>query len=541
MMSVLPPAQVTEIHRLMTEAAARYNQGDFREAGQLCQRVLELFPDFPQALHLSGLCQKDQGEWDAASVALLRAAKLSPNEAQIYHDLGDVYSKQGRWLEAAQAYLRAIELRPGYPDSYVNLGAVYENISDHEQAERAYRRALELNPQLAAAAASLAAMCESGNRLQEAAQYVECALREDVNDPVANLTQAQLDFRAGKHTEAGQRLEALLQRPLAARNRALALARLGTIYETFTEYERAFKAFQASKQALNVGDALASGPGVYTLDAAQRISGHLPALMAEVHTDKPDPVPAPVFLVGFPRSGTTLLDQILSSHPRLWVLEEKENLRDLLRDFVTTDSGLERLAKLASTGLDEYRKKYWARVAESRPESVSDKIFVDKLPLNTVFMPLIARLFPGARFIYAVRDPRDVVLSCFMRAFGMNEAMRNFLTLEGAARYYAAVMRVGIDATQKLGKSVHVIRYETLISDPESESRRLCEFLDLGWEAGMLHFQETARKRRINTPSYHQVVQPLYTSSRERWRRYEKHLHPVLPLLQPFIEYFGYS
>ncbi len=525
----------------MHEAAALYNRGDVREAGQLCLRVLKLLPDFPQALHLSGLCQKDQGEWEAAAVSLLQAAKLRPNDAQAYHDLGDVYSKQGCWLEAAQAYVRAIELRPGYPDSYVNLGAVYENIGDHEQSERAYRRALELSPRLAAAASSLAAMYGSGNRLQEAEQLVQTALSEDADDPVGNLTQAQLDLRAGRPREAAVRLETLLQKPLASRNQSLALARLGTVYESFGEYDRAFKTFIAAKQALNPGQPVDAGPGFYTLATARRVATHLASLInadagVAVFTDEP-----PVFLIGFPRSGTTLLDQILSSHPRLSVLEEKETLQDLLRDFVTTDAGLERLAALDDTELEPYRKLYWKRVTEFLPERLPGKIFVDKLPLNTIFLPLIKRLFPGARFIFAVRDPRDVVLSCFMRAFGLNEAMRNFLTLEDAARYYTAVMKIGTDSMQHFGKSVHLIHYETLVDDVESEARRLCAFLRLEWDSRMLRFQETARTRRINTPSYHQVVQPLYTSARERWRHYEKHLQPVLPQLQPFVEFFDYT
>jgi len=283
-----------------------------------------LYADFPQALHLLGLCQWRQGQWNAAADALSRAAGLNPQDSQVLHDLGCVYSSQGRWVFAIRAYLQAIELRPGYADNYLNLGAAYESLSDYADAERAYRPALELNPRLATAAGSLAALCESGNRLKEAEQFVERALREDANDHVANLTQAQLDFRAGRHREALERLQALLQRPLAPRNRSLALARLGAIYEIFADYDRAFDAFQASKDALNVGDAESSGPGFYTLDTIQRISSYLPTLMSEVHMSVTALVETPFFLVGFPRSGTTLLDQILSSHSRLAVLEEKK-------------------------------------------------------------------------------------------------------------------------------------------------------------------------------------------------------------------------
>ncbi|MGH8320963.1 MAG: tetratricopeptide repeat-containing sulfotransferase family protein [Gammaproteobacteria bacterium] len=540
MMRTLPPAQVAEIHHLMTEAAAHYNRGDIPETGKRCLRVLKLYPDFPQALHLLGLCQWSEGELTVAAESLARAANLNPTEAQTYHDLGDVYSKQGCWSEAVQAYLRAIELRPGYPDSYVNLGAVYENIGDHDQAERVYRRALELNPRLAAAAASLAAMYESGNHLQEAEQLVQTALSEDADDPVANLTRAQIDLRAGRQREAVARLEKLLQKPLAPRNQSLALARLGTAYESFGEYDRAFKTFIAAKQALDPGQSTDTGPGFYTLETAARIAEYLETLMNPKASPAALTDASPVFLVGFPRSGTTLLDQILSSHSRLSVLEEKDNLRDTLRDFVTTDAGLERFATLDEAALEPYRELYWKRVAEFQPERVPGQIFVDKLPLNTIFLPLIQRLFPDTRFIFAVRDPRDVVLSCFMRAFGLNEAMRNFLTLADAVRYYTVVMKIGIDSMQHLGRSVHLIRYEALVDDVESEARRLCAFLGLEWESQMLRFQETARKHRINTPSYHQVVQPVYTSARERWRHYEKHLQPVLPQLQPFVEFFDY-
>jgi Flp pilus assembly protein TadD len=537
----LSATQIAAIHRLMSEAASSYNRDDINRAERYSREVLSLYVDFPQALHLLGLCQTRQGQWDAAEDALSRAAALSPKEAQVFHDLAFVYMNQSRWVSAIRAYLQAIDLRPSFAESYLNLGAAYECIGEFTDAERAFRRALELNPKSATAAGSLAALCESGNRLDEAAQLVERALHEDANDHVSNLTQAQLDFRAGRHREAMQRLQELQQQPLAPRNRSLVLARLGAIYEILKEYDRAFDAFQTSKDAVNIDGARPSGPGFYTLDTAQRISKYLPVLMSEARSDADASIQLPVFLVGFPRSGTTLLDQILSSHPRLTVLEEKENLRDLLQDFVTTDSGLQRLAQLDSSTLNEYRKKYWARVSESRPEFPKDMVFVDKLPLNTLFMPLITRLFPQARFIFAVRDPRDVVLSCFMRAFGLNEAMRNFLTLDGTAQFYAAVMRVGIDATQKLGNTVRVIRYESLVDDVESEARSLCGFLELGWEAGMLRFQETARKRRINTPSYHQVVQPIYHTAQQRWRNYAQHLQPVLPQLQPFVEYFRYS
>jgi len=128
-----------------------------------------------------------------------------------------------------------------------------------------------------------------------------------------------------------------------------------------------------------------------------------------------------------------------------------------------------------------------------------------------------------------------------MRAFGLNEAMRNFLTLSGTAELYAEVMQIGIRCQKRLDGRVQLIRYEALVDDLEGEARRLCGFLGLDWEPAMLRFQDTAKKRRINTPSYHQVVQPVYTSARARWRHYQRYLEPELPRLQPFVDFFGYT
>ena len=540
MTPMLSQSQVAEIHRRMRRAADAYNRGAVNTALDACERVLGLHPELAQAWHLLGLCRWRRGQLAEAADALARAAGSEPRDAQVMHDLGNVYSDQGAWALAVHAYLKAIDLRPQHAESFLNLGTTYEHLEEYAQAEQAYRRALALNPRLASAAASLASLAESANRVEEATILAGQALALDSADPVANLTQAQLEFRAERLDTAAVRLQKLLDQPLQPRNRSLALARLGAIDEMCGEYERAFAAFQESKRVLNSGDA-PSGPGIFTVATTQRVARHLDQLLQTRAVVSSLAEEAPAFLVGFPRSGTTLLDQILSSHPGIVVLEEKDTLQDFLQEFITSDVGLERLAATDFAALEPYRRKYWTRVAEALPQRDPDKLFVDKLPLNTLCMPLIVRLFPAARFVFAVRDPRDVVLSCFMRAFGLNEAMRNFLTLSGTAELYAEVMQIGIRCRQRLDSQVHVVRYESLVDDLESEARRLCGFLKLDWDPAMLRFQETAKKRRINTPSYHQVVQPVYTSARARWRHYEKYLEPVLPRLQPFVDFFGYA
>ena len=154
------------------------------------------------------------------------------------------------------------------------------------------------------------------------------------------------------------------------------------------------------------------------------------------------PLHTHVFLVGFPRSGTTLLEQILASHGDVDAMEERDCLTRAFDDFVMKDGGLDRLARMRGAELDPWRKAYWKYAADSgfSPER---GVFIDKMPLNTVLLPVIAKLFPGAKILFALRDPRDVVLSCFRRRFGMSPQMYRFLTLEGAAAYYDQVMTLG--------------------------------------------------------------------------------------------------
>lgn len=532
-------ASSAEIHRLMGEASAAYGHGDSAAAALLCERVLVLQPELPDALHLLGLCVLAQGHAPRAAEFLERAAALKPGDAALAHHLGIMRMELGDTAGAREAFARSLALNPRHMEAQFNYAVTSDESGEAEAAESAYRRVLELDPRHAAAASGLAALLEQKNALEEAERWTAQALALDPADAVAHLTQAQLDFRAGHLESAVARLESLLKAALTSRNRALAAGRLGAVYDRLERPADAWRMFLAAKAALKDTLPLQSSEGVYSFATAARVARHMDALLAAPAESIDGQTP--VFLVGFPRSGTTLLDQILSSHSRIEVLEEKDTLLDSLREFALSDATLGRLARLPASELEPWRQRYWQRVTEYMPGRDAGRLFVDKLPLNTQFLPLMHRLFPTARFIFALRDPRDVVLSCFMQTFTLNEAMRHFLSLDETARYYAAVMDVGQRSVEALGTSVHRMRYEDLVEDAESEARKLVAFLGLSWEDALLDFQTTAKKRRIATPSYHQVAQPIYKASRQRWRRYAAELASVMSELEPFLGYFGYS
>ena len=533
------PRGLAEIHRLMTEASTAYGRGELSVAAGLCTRVLSAQPAFPEALHLAGLCALGMGEARRALPLLEQAASLKPGDGQLAHNLGIARVEAGDLTAAHAAFTHAAALDPKNPSTQFNLGVISEREGDEERAEAAYRRCLALAPRDAAAAAALAALCEQKSGLEEAEHWCGIALGLDPADPVARLTRAQLDFRAGDHVGAAATLEALLAAPLSPRNRAIAAGRLGAVYDRLDRPAEAWRMWLTAKQVLRENGQSEQGTGVYGLDVARRIAREMEALLASpgVAADGE----APVFLVGFPRSGTTLLDQILSGHPRIVVLEEKDTLQDLCGRYALSDAGMQAFLGAGSQALADDRRRYWRRVDGYMPARPRERLFVDKLPLNTLFLPLLARLFPEARFVFALRDPRDVVLSCFMQTFALNEAMRHFLTLEGSAAFYAAVMEIGLRSLAALPHRIHTVRYEDVVADTEGEARRLLGFLGLAWEPEVLDVQATAKRRRINTPSYHQVARPIYGDARERWRRYAKQLEPVMPTIAPFIGAFSYT
>jgi len=246
--------------------------------------------------------------------------------------------------------------------------------------------------------------------------------------------------------------------------------------------------------------------------------------------------PDPVFLVGFPRSGTTLLDTILMGHPDTIVLEEQPPL-NLVDDKL---GGMAAIAELDADAIAAARRHYFAEVAklvDLRPGAT----LIDKSPLFLLKAPLIHRLFPNAKLILALRHPCDVVLSCFISNFRLNPAMSNFLRLEDAAEYYDLTFRHWEQSRVLFPLDVYPIAYEQLVEDVERQVRPLFESLGLSWNDEALDHRKTAKSRGfITTASYSQVTEPIYKRASGRWQRYREHLAPILPVLAPWVEKFGY-
>ena len=249
----------------------------------------------------------------------------------------------------------------------------------------------------------------------------------------------------------------------------------------------------------------------------------------------------PTFLVGFPRSGTTLLDSILRSHSQINVLEEKPFL-SIIRDefFQINKNKLESIEGLKDNQIIILQNKYNQLIENDYGKnSFTNKIVIDKFPLNIMEMGFIKKIFPNAKFIVVLRHPCDVIVSCFTTNFKINEGMANFYTLGDAANLYSKVFDLYCQYKKIFADDIYEIKYEKIINNFDITINSLLEFLDVKWEDNLKAFNSTAKSRSVNTPSYSQVVEPLYNSSINRWKNY-KDIEKVYPLVEKWIKEFNY-
>lgn len=513
-----------------------------KDAEQSFRRAIELDPVYPEALNNLGNALQRQDRLVDAAAAYDRATEARPDYAEAWCNRGRTLQLVERAEDAVASFRQALAVRPDWGKAHRYLGDALAAAGDREGAEASYRRAIALDPADAETPAALAGLLERANRLEDALITAETALRLDARDVRAAVTAARCERRLGRLDAARHRLEALDATPADLLTRAYAGFERAQVYDRLALYPSAYDAF------VEANDLLAATPAAQRVDRSffPKLIDRLrqrtqPEWLAQWTPAPPDERAAPVFLIGFPRSGTTLLDQILDAHPALRTMEERDALDQARREVDRLPGGYpDALATLNAAAITGLRRLYFAEV-ERHLGPWGDSIVIDKMPLNTIDVVLIHRLFPDARLIVALRHPHDVVLSGFMQAMQPNGAMVLFDSLASTARFYAEVMGLWLHYRDVLTLRKITVRYEDLTADLRGEAERILEFLGLPWDDAVLGYAEHARTRAIATPSYHQVVQPLYRHAVERWRNYAFAFDDVATVLQPFRDGFGYG
>ena len=477
---------------------------------------------------------RQAGEFGEAAAQLRSMANDFPSETTALIDLAtllgvDLGDDQG----ALRALEQAVERSPNDVGLLVNLGHQQLLALAIHEAEVTFERALSLDPMNMDAFLGLAEALEHG-RPDGLPDLVARAEAAHIGEAPLAFLRALTAWREHRH-EAG--IRALRQVPEDFEpERRWHLE--GQLLDAEGQCDAAFLAF-TRMNAAHAADP--SQPVGRAAELRRRLQEQLDLTTQAWHESwAAPPMPAeraPVFLLGFPRSGTTLLDTMLMGHRQIQVMEERPIMARLEAEI----GGFKGIAALGEDGVRKARKRYF-EMASGFVGLRDDTILVDKSPLHLQRLPQIVRLFPEARVILALRHPADVVLSCFMSSFRLNASMANFLDLETAAEFYDLSFKLWENARGLFPVEVRTVIYEEMIEEPEAALRPIIESLGLFWDSQVLDHQRTARTRGvISTASYAQVTKPLYTDARGRWHRYRRHLEPVLPILAPWIRKFGYG
>ena len=484
-------------------------------ARQLAEEQLSKDAQAPQLCHLMGMIECSAGRPDAGLAWLKRAWTAEPDNIGFLVDYARLLADMG-WVNEALA-----EIDTG------SRSALERVLSgDGEGA-------------LAISSANLANLRELGMLLERSNQLdsLRCLLTATEKAGIASEALgslwASLALRNGRPDEAKQ----LLLRDSSHFNDSHWDRLMTKVLDALGDHDGAFAAAEAMNRATIGRDEWRRRAAHYRAHIRATAQIVTPEWASRIPHASSDEGPAePAFVVGFPRSGTTLLDTFLMGHAETCVVEEGRML-ELATGVVSESPGLDWPAEIVNRA----RKAYLDELSRHVPTDFRGLV-VDKHPFNMLRLAVLHALFPNAKVIFALRHPCDVVLSGFMQSFQLNNAMACFLDLNDAADLYDAAMTMWTRSRDAIDQPVHTIVYERLVASPAAELRPAVEFLGLEWSDQLLDHQATAKNRGlITTASFDQVVQPLSSAPSGRWRRYRKHLEPVLPVLLPWAERLGYG
>lgn len=438
--------------------------GEIARAGEMAAAALAAGLEHPMLFNLAADRLEREQRYEEALSVLQRGHATAPQDLGLNQALGLCLHRLERPLDALAHFDAVLTAQPAFAPGHAARGGALEALGDIRGAEAAYSRAVELHPQSLVALSGLASIASRRGRHDEARALADQVVAGEPGYPDAVMVLAAADLAAGQHAESEARLRRLMADPrVTPVQEALAQGLLGDVLDAQDRIAEAFAAYSACNAALRSAYAPRFGGGEGALAHARRTIAMLDTLPSQAWSSGPQAkvgaARAHVFLLGFPRSGTTLLEQVLASHPEVEALEERDTLADVAQVFGQRPEGLAALSAAPQAEITRLRAAYWQRVGREGAR-VNGKVFVDKMPLNTFRLPMIAKLFPDAKVLFARRDPRDVVLSCFRRRFAINAPMYQLLDLRDAAAFYDTAMQIGERLGRELKLPTLVVRHE---------------------------------------------------------------------------------
>jgi len=490
--------------------------GEFSMAESLLQSVIQNTPAYANAYNALGNVYRETSRPDAAANCFQQAIRIRPDYVDALCNLGAVLSEQLRFQDADSCYSAALRYQPDNPSILHGYGNLHQSTGNFDKARDCYQQALTQNPADTGLAASLASLYERCGEQESAAALLEPLKESRQLTPDAAITYANLCSKNGNYTAAIQALQDTLETTQSPGKIIDIYFSLGELYDRRGEYDKAFDYFRKANNLDTSSVAVQDYSAFVEVISEFYNSQRWPSLPRSGSKSE-----LPVFIVGMPRTGTSLVEQILASHPQVRPGGERNDIFTIV-DSLQTKPGRSRnlqgvLEALTTERLDELSADYLASIESPSEEHMR---FTDKTPLHGILLGFINQLLPRSRVIICNRAPLDTCLSIYFHRFNAFQGYARRLDDLGVFyREYYALMEYWINI---LDINILSIQYEELVKNPDKTIHKLIEFCGLEWDENCLSFYKN--KRTVNTPSYNQVRRPIYTSSIERWKNYDKHL-----------------
>jgi len=517
---------MTDPRALYAQAAQAFNRHDWSGVLRLAPPLLTVAPGHSGLHYMTGIANLEMRQVPAALAHLAQAAALAPDNVGYLACYARALSAAHQHPKAVEAADRAIALAPGDPGTLDTLGVVYTQAGAYAPARAAFERAIALAPRQAHLRFNLASVLIYLGQIDAAEQELETCLSLDRLFWRAHLTLSQLRRQSPTNNHLA-RLRSLLPHaqgnPQASMHLHLALSKE---HEDLGEFSTAFEHLAQGKQAGRPARR-------YAIDEEEQRFAALRASSAVVASaNDGDPSHEPIFVFGMPRTGTTLVERILGSHPLVHAAGELQNFGFAFkRATASRTRSLLDPETIARAEKVDWRRLGADYIASTRPETAARPHFVDKLPHNFLYAGFIARALPNARLVCLRRDPMDTCLSNFRQLFAAHSSayFDYAWDLLDTGRYYLLFDQLMAHWRQALPGRILELQYERLVDDPASETRRLLDHCGLAWHEGCLRFEDN--QASVSTPSAVQVRSPMSRDAVGRWRRYGEALAPLQQLL----------
>ena len=520
-----------------------FQQNKLKDAKKIFESAILINAGHAELCNNYGATLTQLGEYKSAINILQKAIYINPNYAEAYNNLGAALRELREYQKAIIFFEKANKLKPNFIDPYLNLGIVFKELANFKKAIFFFKSVIKIKQNNTKAYQNLMELYEKTNQEKELNDIIVIAKKFIKHDPIIKLYEAIIFYNNNEFIQAKNLLESIFFESLNIKNEIIRVTTLAKCFDRIGNGKAAFNYFvKANNLAPKLRKLNLYNKNRYLTQISSRINFFKQANIKKWKVVKPkNKRPDPIFLIGFPRSGTTLLDTVLRSHPAIEVVEEKPTVNSLINCINEMgNEGLKSLANINEKEIEKIQNVYFKSL-DNQIQNKNATIYIDKLPLNIIHVGEIVRIFPNSKFILSVRHPYDCVLSCFMQDFELNDAMANFLDIKDSAQLYDYVMRLWFKYLSIFQIRYHEVKYENLIGNFKKTTELVLSFLDLPWDDAVFNYSTTAKKREaIATPSYNQVTKPLYSHADGRWKKYEKQISSIYPILNQWIKKFKY-